>query len=146
MLGSPFEADDAVQETLLRAWRSYDRFEGRSSLRTWLYRIATNACLDALAQRKRRATPMDLGPARRPRTVLARGSRAAVARARAGRPDPDDGGGPGGAGGAARHRPAGVRRALQHLPPRQRVVLLLREVLQWQAVEVADLLDTSWRP
>src|ERR671932_2203841 len=66
MLGSPFEAEDAVQDALLRAWRSLDRFEGRSQLRSWLYKIATNVCLDMLAGRERRATPMDLGPARPP--------------------------------------------------------------------------------
>src|SRR5579875_2643208 len=66
MLGSPFEAEDAVQETFLRAWRAYDRFEGRSALHSWLYRIATNVCMDMLSSRSRRARPMDLGPAGEP--------------------------------------------------------------------------------
>ena len=66
MLGSPFEAEDAVQDTFIRAWRAYDRFEGRSALRSWLYRIATNVCLDSIAGRERRARPMDLGPSREP--------------------------------------------------------------------------------
>src|SRR3712207_6117929 len=64
MLGSPFEAEDAVQDALLRAWRNLEKFEGRSALRSWLYRIATNVCLDMLENRKKRARPMDLGPAR----------------------------------------------------------------------------------
>src|SRR5437879_8098569 len=66
MLGSPFEAEDAVQETLLRAWRGFERFEGRAALRSWLFRIATNVCIDAMKGRRRRALPLDLGPAREP--------------------------------------------------------------------------------
>jgi RNA polymerase sigma-70 factor (ECF subfamily) len=143
MLGSPFEAEDAVQDTLLRAWRALDRFEGRASLRSWLYRIATNVCLDMLGGRERRARPMDLGPARSPdgptgeilpevtwiepipdARVLAQGDPAAVAESR------------------ETIRLAFVA-ALQHLPPRQRAVLILGEVLQWKASEIAELLDTS---
>lgn len=143
MLGSPFEAEDAVQETLLRAWRSFERFEGRSALRSWLYRIATNVCFDLLNGRNRRARPMDLGPAGEPdianlhtlpeitwiepvpnSRVLSDG-------------DPAE---------AAVEREA-VRlafvAALQRLPPRQRAVLILCEVLRWSAAEVAELLETS---
>jgi RNA polymerase sigma-70 factor (ECF subfamily) len=143
MLGSPFEAEDAVQDALLRAWRSIDRFEGRAALRSWLYRIATNVCLDMLNGRERRARPMDLGPSRAPdgpigdilpettwiepvpdRLVVTDGDPADVAESR------------------ETIRLAFVA-ALQHLPPRQRAVLILREVLRWQAAEVAELLDTS---
>src|ERR671934_657808 len=136
MLGSPFEAEDAVQETLLRAWRARDRFEGRSSLRSWLYRIATNVCLDLLGTKERRARPMDLGPAgarvletlhERPETTWIEPLPA----------DPAD---------VAVERDT-IRlafvAALQHLPARQRAVLILREVLRWHAAEVAELLDTS---
>jgi RNA polymerase sigma-70 factor (ECF subfamily) len=136
MLGSPFEAEDAVQETLLRAWRARERFEGRSALRSWLYRIATNVCLDILGSKERRARPMDLGPAgepllenlhERPETTWIEPIPA----------DPAD---------VAVERDT-IRLAfvatLQHLPPRQRAVLILREVLRWQASEVAELLETS---
>jgi RNA polymerase sigma-70 factor, ECF subfamily len=139
MLASPFEAEDAVQETLIRAWRSLDRFEGRAALRSWLYRIATNVCLDMLNGRERRARPMDLGPAREPivenlhtpdvpwlqpapDSLVADPAELAVSRETI--------------------RLAFVA-ALQHLPPWQRAVLILCEVFHWKAAEVAELLDTS---
>lgn len=143
MLGSPFEAEDAVQDAFLRAWRALDRFEGRAALRSWLYRIATNVCLDMLNGRERRARPMDLGPARAPVVenldalpeitwlepvpdglVAPEGDPAEVAVAR------------------ETIRLAFVA-ALQYLPPRQRAVLILCEVLGWKAAEIAELLDTS---
>ena len=143
MLASPFEAEDAVQETMIRAWRGIDRFEGRSALRSWLYRISTNVCLDMLSGRERRARPMDLGPSREPieanlntmpettwiqpvpdGLVVPEGDPADVAAAR------------------ETIRLAFVA-ALQHLPPRQRAVLILCEVLRWKASEVAELLETS---
>jgi RNA polymerase sigma-70 factor (ECF subfamily) len=143
MLGSPFEAEDAVQDTLLRAWRSRDRFEGRAAVRSWLYRIATNVCLDALKGRERRARPMDLGAARAPEAV----NLSALPEATWIEPVPDTltlGGGDPAEVAVSREtiRLAFVA-ALQHLPPRQRAVLILREVLAWKAAEVADLLDTS---
>ncbi len=144
MLGSAFEAEDAVQETLVRAWRGLDAFEGRASLRTWLYRIATNVCIDMGRRPQRRARPMDLGPALDSPTHPgpARGEEAWVEPVAdgmvvAGDDDPAE-------VAATREtvRLAFVA-ALQHLPPRQRAVLVLREVLRWQASEVADLLDTT---
>jgi RNA polymerase sigma-70 factor (ECF subfamily) len=144
LLGSAFEAEDAVQETLLRAWRGFDRFEGRAALRSWLYRIATNVCLDMLNGKERRARPMDLEPARTADAALGD----ALPEARWILPIPD------GRVTPERGDPAEVAEsretirlafvaALQHLPPRQRAVLILREVLRWQASEVAELLDTT---
>jgi RNA polymerase sigma-70 factor (ECF subfamily) len=149
MLGSPFEADDAVQETMIRAWRALDRFEGRSSLRTWLYRIATNVCTDAVAGRARRARPVDLTGPSAPADAIA----APLPEAAWVLPAPDaavlPGGGSGGAGDPAERAVAreSVRLAfvvaLQRLAPRQRAVLILREVLGWPAAETAQLLDTT---
>ena len=143
MLGSPFEAEDAVQDTFLRAWRGFDRFEGRAAFRSWLYRIATNVCLDMLNGRNRRARPMDFGPSVEPvesnlntlpevtfiepiptSLVSAEGDPAELAVQR------------------DTIRLAFVA-ALQHLPARQRAVLILCEVLRWKASEVAELLETS---
>jgi RNA polymerase sigma-70 factor (ECF subfamily) len=143
MLGSIVDADDAVQETMIRAWRSLDRFEGRASLRTWLYRIATHVCLDALAARGRRARPMEEGPSGTVDDEL-------VARPGTSwlEPVPDAAALPLDADPAER---AMLRQsirlafaaALQHLPPRQRAALLLTEVLGCSAAEVAECLDTS---
>jgi len=142
MLGSPFEAEDAVQDTFLRAWRGYDRFEGRAAFRSWLYRIATNVCFDMLNGRSRRARPMDFGGASEPvesslnipevswlepiptSMVTAETDPAELAVQR------------------ETIRLAFVA-ALQHLPARQRAALILCEVLRWKAGEVAELLETS---
>jgi RNA polymerase sigma-70 factor, ECF subfamily len=144
MLGSAFEAEDAVQETMLRAWRSFDRFEGRATLRSWLYRITTNVCLDMLSGRERRARPMDLGPARTADSPLGSGlpEFAWI------EPIPDGRVLPEGSDPAEMAETRDSIRlafvaALQHLPPRQRAVLILREVLRWSAAEVAELLETS---
>jgi RNA polymerase sigma-70 factor (ECF subfamily) len=134
MLGSPFEAEDAVQETMLRAWRAHDRFEGRAALRSWLYRIATNVCLDLVAARERRARPMDLGPAGEP---IVENLHTPDVPWLQPMPDPADE-----AVEKETIRLAFVG-ALQHLPPKQRAVLILCEVLRWQASEVAELLETS---
>jgi RNA polymerase sigma-70 factor (ECF subfamily) len=143
MLGSPFEAEDAVQDTLLRAWRSLDRFEGRAALRSWLYRIATNVCFDLLNGRERRARPMDLGPAREP----VESNLNALAEVTWIEPVPDSVVSPEGdpADVVVAHETIRLAfvAALQHLPPRQRAVLILCEVLRWKAAEVAELLDTS---
>jgi RNA polymerase sigma-70 factor (ECF subfamily) len=143
MLGSPFEAEDAVQETLVRAWKSLDSFEGRAALRSWLYRIATNVCLDMLSGRERRARPMDLGPAREP----VESSLNTLPEVAWIEPIPDSSLAPEGdpAEVAVAHETIRLAfvAALQHLPPRQRAVLILCEVLRWKAAEVAELLDTS---
>lgn len=144
MLGSAFEAEDAVQEAFVRAWRGFDRFEGRASLRSWLYRIATNVCFDMLDGRQRRALPMDLGPARTADSPLDAGlpEPAWLQPIPDGRVLPADSDPAEQAVLRESIRLAFVA-ALQHLPPRQRAVLILREVLQWKAAEVAGLLDTS---
>jgi RNA polymerase sigma-70 factor (ECF subfamily) len=142
MLGST-EAEDAVQETFIRAWRAYDRFEGRSALRSWLYRIATNVCLDMLEGRKRRARPMDLGPAREPvvENLNALPEVTWIEPIPDGRVVPE--GDPAEVTEARETLRIAFVAALQHLPPRQRAVLILCEVLRWKASEVADLLETS---
>ena len=138
MLGSPFEAEDAVQETFIRAWRGFERFEGRAALRSWLYRIATNVSLDMLNGRERRARPMDLGPAREP----VESNLNTLPEVTWIEPFPADGDPAEVAVSRETIRLAFVA-ALQHLPPRQRAVLILCEVLRWKASEVAELLDTS---
>ena len=144
MLGSAAEAEDAVQDTLLRAWRSHGTFEGRSSVRTWLYRIATNVCLDSLDGRKRRARPMDFGPASSADTPLP----PPLVETAWIEPVPDalvvpGDGDPADVAVARDTIKLAFIAALQHLPPRQRAVLILREVLRWSAAETATLLDTS---
>jgi RNA polymerase sigma-70 factor, ECF subfamily len=145
MLGSGFEAEDAVQETMVRAWRNQDRFEGRSSVRSWLYRIATNVCIDMHRQVQRRARPMEMGPASPPDPNLLGPM---LPEATWVTPIADAAVGPEGADPSevAEYRET-IRlafvTALQHLPPRQRASLILSEVLRWQVSEVAELLDTS---
>src|SRR5438876_727012 len=136
MLGSPFEAEDAVQETFIRAWRGFEGFEGRAALRSWLYRIATNVCLDMLAGRERRARPMDLGPAQEPIEANLN----TLPEVTWIQPLPDD---PAEVAASRETTRLALIAALQHLPPRQRAVLILCEVLRWKAGEVAELLETS---
>jgi RNA polymerase sigma-70 factor (ECF subfamily) len=144
MLGSAEEAEDLVQETYLRAWRSFDRFEGRSSVRTWLYRIATNVSLTAVERRRRRPLPSGLGaPTEDPQARLVAGPEVAwlqpLPDALLGREQEDP--------AAVAVSRAGIRlafvAALQHLSARQRAVLILRDVLEWPAAEVAELLGTT---
>src|SRR5262249_44722013 len=144
MLGSASEAEDAVQETLIRAWAGVENFEGRGALRAWIFGIATHVCLDMLRETQRRALPMDLTPA-------------SAGAAKLGEPLPDsvwlqplpDAMAVGAGGDPAEVAPSretirlAFVAALQVLPPRQRAVLILREVLRWRAAEVAELLETS---
>lgn len=144
MLGSVFEADDAVQETMVRAWKKSDTFEGRSSVRSWVYRIATNVCLDMLRGRQRRALAMDLGPAGKGDAFSAvqREESAWVTPIPDSRVLPDDGD-PADLVAARESIRLAFVTALQHLPARQRAVLILCEVLRWHATEAAELLDTT---
>ena len=135
MLGSPFDAEDAVQDTLVRAWKALDRFEERSSLKSWLYRIATNVCLDMIKSPQGRARPIDLGPASPPLEEHLHTEPEATWLEPM--PDPADA-----AVTSDTIRLAFVA-ALQHLPPRQRATLILCEVLRWSAQEVSELLGDS---
>ena len=146
MLGSAFDAEDAVQDTMVRAWRAIEKFDGRSSLRSWLYRIATNVCFDMLGSTKRRALPMDMSPTASPPVHASLGvplaERTWVEPINDGRilPESSD---PAEVAEARESIRLAFVAALQHLPPKQRSVLILREVLRWKADEVAELLDTT---
>jgi len=144
MLGSAEEAEDMVQETYLRAWRSFDRFEGRSSVRTWLYRIATNVCLTAIERRGRRPLPSGLGgPADDPRAPLVAAPEVPWLQPFPGALTAGEHDDP----AAVTASRAGIRlafvAALQYLSARQRAMLILRDVLEWPAAEVADLIGTT---
>ena len=143
MLGSAFEAEDAVQDTMLRAWRNFDRFEGRAAFKSWLYRIATNVCLTMLDGRGRRARPMDFGPVGSTESELVTHPEVTWLE-----PIPDSrvlpaDGDPAELAMARETLRLAFVAALQHLPAKQRAVLILREVLRWKADEVAELLETS---
>ena len=145
MLGAGSEAEDAVQETMVRAWRSIDGFEGRSSIRSWLYRIATNVCTDMHRSPQRRARPMEMGPSTATADVVLGPQHAEQAFVQ---PVADHrvislDGDPAEVAAARESVRLAFIAALQHLPPRQRSALILCEVLRWQATEVAELLDTS---
>jgi RNA polymerase sigma-70 factor (ECF subfamily) len=144
MLGSGSEAEDAVQETMVRAWRAADRLDAQAALKAWLYRIASNVCLDMLSGSQRRARPMDLGPASGADSALGAGLPEhawvqPIADQRVLPPEAD----PADVADARETLRLAFVAALQHLPPRQRAVLILREVLRWRASEVAELLDTT---
>jgi RNA polymerase sigma-70 factor, ECF subfamily len=135
MLGSAFDAEDAVQETMVRAWRGIDRFEGRSALKSWLYRIATNVCVDMLSGKERRIRPLELGdPGGLDSPLTTRGEASWL------EPIPAD---PAEVAEERETLKLAFVAALQHLPPQQRAVLILREALRWRASEVAELLETS---
>ncbi len=142
MLGSPFDAEDAVQDTMLRAWRGVENFQGRAALRSWLYRIATNVCLDSLSARGRRARPMDLGPAGEP-VIENLNVPPEVTWIE---PIPDSmvaGSDPAEQAMARETLRLAFIAALQRLPARQRAALILCEVFRWKASEAAELLETS---
>ncbi|MFA5883387.1 MAG: sigma-70 family RNA polymerase sigma factor [Acidimicrobiia bacterium] len=145
MLGAGSEAEDAVQETMLRAWRGFETFEGRASLRSWLYRIATNVCIDMARSPQRRARPMALGPSTRTAEAVLEEK---LAEERWVMPVLDAdvidlAGDPADVAMARESVRLAFVAALQHLPPRQRATLILCEVLRWSAAETADLLETS---
>jgi RNA polymerase sigma-70 factor, ECF subfamily len=146
MLGAGSEAEDAVQETMVRAWRAIDGFEGRSSLRSWLYRIANNVCIDMARSPQRRARPMEMGPSTSAADVVTMpdklGEHAFVQPIADERVIATDGD-PAEVAAARESIRLAFVAALQHLPARQRSVLILCEVLRWQATEVAELLETS---
>jgi RNA polymerase sigma-70 factor (ECF subfamily) len=143
MLASPFEAEDAVQETMLRAWKAYGKFEGRAAIRTWLHRIATNVCLDMLRSKQHRTRPMDLGPARAPIEANLK----TLPEVTWIEPIPDtlvtSDPGPEQSAMAKESVRLAFVAAMQHLPAKQRAALILCEVMSWKAAEVAELLEMS---